>query len=144
MNKEDGCPISWLARFDVSLCEEFFKLNFKFLQLSWFIRYGVLVRGVATIALGSRPRQGGCKVAGQVGDPGALHMLPGVQRMWGNEPSHSQVNSHVESWSPERIPESLERDYRGQISSPWRVLYIIAKVLRFINFWTLKNNKILI
>jgi hypothetical protein len=25
-------------------------------------------------------------------------MLPGVQRVWGNEPSHSQVNSHVGSW----------------------------------------------
>ncbi len=84
---------------------------------------------VATLALGSRPRQGGCKVAGQVGDPGALHMLPGVQRMWGNEPSHSQVNSHVGSWSPERTPESSERDCRGQISSPW-VLHIIGKVLK--------------
>jgi len=27
------CHIWWLARFDVSLCEEFFKLNLKFLQL---------------------------------------------------------------------------------------------------------------
>jgi hypothetical protein len=36
---------------------------------------------VATLALGSRPRQRGYKVAGQAGDPGALHMLPGVQRM---------------------------------------------------------------
>jgi hypothetical protein len=50
--------------------------------------------------------------------------------MWGNEPSHSQVNSHVGSWSPERTPESLERDCRGQNSSPWRVLYIIGKVLK--------------
>jgi hypothetical protein len=72
----------------------------------------------------------GCKVAGQVGDPGALHMLPGVQIVWGNEPSHSQVNSHVGSCSPERTPEFSERDCRGQISSPRGVLYIIGKLLK--------------
>jgi hypothetical protein len=72
----------------------------------------------------------GCKVAGQVGDPGAFHMLPGAQRVWGNEPSHSQVNSHVGSWSPKRTPESSERDCRGQNSSPWGVLYIIGKLLK--------------
>jgi hypothetical protein len=59
------------------------------------VRVVINVFYVATLALGLRPRQRGCKAASQVGDPGALHMLPGVQRMWGNEPSHSQVNSHV-------------------------------------------------
>jgi hypothetical protein len=81
---------------------------------------------VATLALGSWLKQGGCRVAGQKGDPGALHMLPGMQRAWGNEPSHSQVNSHVRSWSP----ESSERNCRGQNSSPRRVLYIIGKLLK--------------
>jgi hypothetical protein len=57
-------------------------------------------------------------------------MLPGVQRVWGNEPSHSQVNSHVGSWSPERTPESSERDCRGQNSSPWGFLYINGKLLK--------------
>jgi hypothetical protein len=57
-------------------------------------------------------------------------MLPGVQRVWGYEPSHSQGNSHVGSWSPKRIPESSERDFRGQNSLPWRVLYIIRKLLK--------------
>ncbi len=89
-----------------------------------------LCHHVATLALGSRPRQGGCKVAGQVGNPWALHMFPRVQRMWGNEPSHSQVNSHVGSWSPERTLKSSERNCRGQISLPWRVFYIIGKVLK--------------
>jgi hypothetical protein len=32
---------------------------------------------VATLALGSRPRQGGCKVAGQEGDPGVTSHAPG-------------------------------------------------------------------
>jgi hypothetical protein len=57
-------------------------------------------------------------------------MLPGVQRVWGNEPSHSQANSHVGSWSPKWTFESSKRDYRGQNSSPWRSLYIIGKLLK--------------
>jgi hypothetical protein len=58
-------------------------------------------------------------------------MLPGVQRVRGHEPSHSQVNSHVGSWSLERTLESSERDCRGQNSSPRGVLYIIGKLLEF-------------
>jgi hypothetical protein len=89
------------------------------------------VKGVCrNPSLGLATKARGCKVAGQVGDPGALHMLPGVQRVWGNEPSHSQVNSHVRSWSPERTPESLERDCRGQNSLPRRFIYIIEKLLK--------------
>jgi hypothetical protein len=65
-----------------------------------------------------------------MGDPGTLHMLPRVQRVWGNEPSHSQVNSHVGTWSPERTPKILECDCRGQNSLPRRVLYIIGKLLK--------------
>jgi hypothetical protein len=67
-------------------------------------------------SLGLATEARGCKVAGQEGDPRALHMLPGVQRVRGHEPSHSQVNSHVGSWSLERTPEFLERDCRGFIS----------------------------
>ncbi len=50
--------------------------------------------------------------------------------MWGNEPSHCQVNSHVWSWSPKWTPKFLKRDYRGQNPSPWRVPYIIEKLLK--------------
>jgi hypothetical protein len=57
-------------------------------------------------------------------------MPPGVQRMWGHEPSQSQVNSHVGSWSPERTFESSKRDYKGQKSSPWGILYIIENLLK--------------
>jgi hypothetical protein len=81
-------------------------------------------------SLGLVTKARGCKVAGQDGDPGALHMLMGVQRVWGHEPSHSQVNSHVGSWSPERTPEFSKRDCRGQNSSPRRVFYIIGKLLK--------------
>jgi hypothetical protein len=57
-------------------------------------------------------------------------MFPGVQRVWGHEPSHSQVNSHVRSWSPERTPEFLKRNCRGQNSLHWGVIYIIGKLLK--------------
>jgi hypothetical protein len=58
-------------------------------------------------------------------------MFPGVQRVWGNGSSHSQMNSHVGSWSPKRTPEFSEHNCRGQNSSPWRDLYIIEKILNF-------------
>jgi hypothetical protein len=49
---------------------------------------------------------------------------------WGHEPSHSQVNSHVGNWSPKRIPEFSKHNYKGQTSSPQRVLYIIGNLLK--------------
>jgi hypothetical protein len=57
-------------------------------------------------------------------------MLPRVQRVWGHEPSHSQVNSHVRSWSPKWTPESSKRDCRDQNSFHGGVLYIIGKLLK--------------
>jgi hypothetical protein len=105
-----------------------FKYPFAFVHL-WEWTYSS-PRYCCNPSLGFATKARGCKVAGQVGDPGALHMLSGVQRVWGNEPSHSQVNSHVRSWSPERTPESSEHDCRGQISLPWGVLYIIGKLLK--------------
>jgi hypothetical protein len=62
----------------------------------------------------------------------SLHMLPGVQRVWGNEPSHSEVNSHVGSWSPELSPDFSKRNFRRQNSSPWNVIYIIENILKLI------------
>ncbi len=50
--------------------------------------------------------------------------------MWGNQPSPSQMNSHVENCSPKRIPKSLERDCRGQNSLPQKNNYIIGKLLK--------------
>jgi hypothetical protein len=63
------------------------------------------------------------------------HMFPGVQRVqkvWGNEPSHSQVNSHCASWSPEWTPKSLKCDCRGRNPLPRNVLYTIGKLLKLI------------
>jgi hypothetical protein len=81
-------------------------------------------------SLGMRPKQGVARSHAKRKTRESHHMLPGVQRVWGNEPSHSQVNSNVGSWSPKWTPASSERDCRGQKSLPWRVLYIIGKLLK--------------
>jgi hypothetical protein len=85
---------------------------------------------VATLALGLRPRQGGCKVLAKKKIRESHHMLLGVQRVWGNEPSHSQVNSHVRNWSPKWPSKFSECNFRGQNPLPWRVFYIIGKILK--------------
>jgi hypothetical protein len=71
-----------------------------------------------------------CKVTGQEGARESPHMLVGVQRVRGNEPSHSQVNSHYGSWSPNWIFEFLKHNFRGQNPSVGRIFYIIKKLLR--------------
>ncbi len=85
---------------------------------------------VTTLALGSWSRQRGCKGAGQEEAGSHITYSRECKKVWGSEPSHSQVNSHVGSWSPDRTPEFSERDRRGQNSSPRRVLYIIEKLLK--------------
>ncbi len=40
------------------------------------------------------------------------------------------MNSHVGNWSLERTPEFLKRNYRGQNSLLWNILYIIGKLLK--------------
>jgi hypothetical protein len=57
-------------------------------------------------------------------------MLPEVQRVRRNAPSHSQGNSHVGSWSPKRTLKFSERNFRGQNPFPWRFFYIIEKILK--------------
>jgi hypothetical protein len=52
------------------------------------------------------------------------------QRVWGYEPSHSQVNSHCRSWSPKWTPKILKHNFRGQNPSSWSVLYITRKLLK--------------
>jgi hypothetical protein len=86
---------------------------------------------VVILALGSQSKQGVARLWAKRETRESLHMFPGVQRVWGNEPSHSQVNSHVGSWSPKWTLESLEHDCRDQNPSTRRVLYIIEKKLKF-------------
>jgi hypothetical protein len=52
------------------------------------------------------------------------------KRVWGSEPSHSQVNSQCGSWNPKWTPKFLESDFKGQNPFLWRVIYIIGKLLK--------------
>jgi hypothetical protein len=85
---------------------------------------------VTTLTLGSRPRQRGLQGCGPREAGSHITYSRECKKVWGSEPSHSQMNSHVGSWSLERTPESSERNCRGQNSLPWRVLYIIGKILK--------------
>jgi len=57
-----------------------------------YIGVGLCVN-VITLALGSWPKQGLARLRAKKGSPG-------VKKMWGNEPSHSQRSFHLGSWSP--------------------------------------------
>jgi hypothetical protein len=80
--------------------------------------------------LGSWPRQGVARLQAKRKTRESHHMLLGMQRVWGNEPSHSQVNSHVGSWIRKWTPKYSERDFRGQNPSSQRVIYIIENLLK--------------
>jgi hypothetical protein len=100
---------------------------------------------VATLALGSRPRHRGYKVAGEEegnpgvkaraiqrcgprGSPRVTSHTPGSARkckgVWGNEHSHSQGNSHFGKGSPRGLPK-LQRAIRG-VKTQWHVALFIS------------------
>jgi hypothetical protein len=87
--------------------------------ISTFLGMGILV---ATLTLGSQPRQGFAKVR-------AKRRARECGRVWEwtftlpNELSFWELESR---WSP----EISENDCKGQNPSPWRVFYIIGK-----NYW---------
>ncbi len=100
----------------------------------WFKDLSVMVDYVGhscrNPSLGLATKVRGCKVMGQKKNPGVTSRAPGSAKECGNEPSYSQMNSHVGSWSFKWTPKSSRRDCRGQNSSPWKVLYIIGKLLK--------------
>ncbi len=85
---------------------------------------------VATLALGSRPRQGGCKVAGQEGIPRATFHAPESAK------ECEGMNPHTLKWTPrwelesQWTPKSSERNCRGQNPLAWKFIYIIGKPLK--------------
>jgi hypothetical protein len=67
--------------------------------------------------LGSRPRQGFVKVRAKSEARESHFMLLGVwecERVWRNEPPHSQVSSHFGSWTPNRLLNLERAIARGQ------------------------------
>ncbi len=70
-----------------------------------------------TLALGISPRQRYGKV--QVGSA-----TRECRRVWGNEPTHSQVDSHFGSWSLDGFP-NLQRTI-GRVKSHWIENFFIS------------------
>jgi hypothetical protein len=67
---------------------------------------------VATLALGSQPRQGLAKVRAKNELGSFISCSWECKRVWGNEPPHSQVSSHFGRWSPNGLP-NLQRVIAG-------------------------------
>jgi hypothetical protein len=69
----------------------------------------------------------GCKLRGNFG----FHIACSKEckRVWGNEPSHSQMNSHFGNWSPKWTLKFLEGNFKGQNSLDGGVPYIIRSLL---------------
>ncbi len=59
---------------------------------------------VATLVLGSRPKQGLMKVRTKRAPKNHISCSWECKGVWGNKLSHSPVNSHFESWSPNGFP----------------------------------------
>jgi hypothetical protein len=107
------------------------------LLLPHFVAYCFII--VATLALGSRPRQRGCKVVARGspgakargspgvkarGSPGVTSHTPGsVKKMWGSEPSHSQGNLTLGDGVPVDSRNFRERLQGSNLNVLWSSLY---------------------
>jgi hypothetical protein len=74
-------------------------------------------------SLGLTTKARACKVAGQ-------EETLEWRKVWGNEPSHSQRNSHFGELKSQWTPEFLENNCRGWNPSDWKKNYIIGKLLK--------------
>jgi hypothetical protein len=86
---------------------------------------------VATLTLGSRPRQGFVRGRDKRETQEAHLILLGVQesvREWTFTLPRQLPLGELESW---RTPESSGSDYKGQNPSVWKVFNIIGKLLKF-------------
>jgi hypothetical protein len=93
------------------------------------ITWLVVNRNVTTLTLGSRPRQGLARVWAMREPQESYFMLSKCEKVWGNEPSHSQVNSPLGSWNPKWTTKFLMSNFKGQNSINWSVLSIIRRPL---------------
>ncbi len=102
---------------------------------------------VATLALGSRPRRRGCKVAGQEegspgvkakalqgcgprGSRGVTSHIPGSVRKCEGVNPHTPKATPTWEMESRWTPETSESDCKGQTSMDYGVLYIIRKLLK--------------
>ncbi len=87
------------------------------------------ILNVTIVTLGSRPKQRLAKVQVRVKPTSHMSCSWKRRRVWGNEPPHSQANSHFGSWSLDRLLNFQRVIVGGQDSLDWRVPYIIGKLL---------------
>jgi hypothetical protein len=92
--------------FDCSFCYFFFFFNpscfiVPLLQCSYVsLNFFFVFPFVIALALGLRPKQKFTKVRAKNEARESHFMLLECRRVWGNEPTHYQVNSHFGNWSP--------------------------------------------
>jgi hypothetical protein len=103
---------------------DFFILNQFILFFTWIIKCENLNYDCRNPSLKLASKARACKVAGQEGSPGVTSHAPGSARVWGNEPSHPQMNSHFGSWSPNGF-SNLQRAIAG-IKTHWFEEFFIS------------------
>jgi hypothetical protein len=79
---------------------------------------------VATLTLGSWPRKGFAKVQAKTRPESRISCSRECKRMWGKEPSHSQMNSHFGSWSPNGLL-NLHREI-ARVKTHWIEEFLIS------------------
>jgi len=79
---------------------------------------------VATLALGLQARQGFAKARAKIKPGSHISCSWECKRVWGNEPSHSQVNSHFGSSSPNGFP-NFQRAIIG-VKTHWIEKFLIS------------------
>jgi hypothetical protein len=80
---------------------------------------------VATLALGSRPKQGLARLwTKREAQGGHISCSWECKRVWENEPSHFQVNSHFGSWSPNGL-SNFQRAIEG-VKTHWIETFLIS------------------
>jgi hypothetical protein len=79
---------------------------------------------VATLALGSRPKQRLARLRAKSELESHISCSRECKRVWGNEPSHSRVNSHFGSWSL-NIFLNFQRMIAG-VKSHWIETFLIS------------------
>jgi len=103
----------------------------------WYHHYPLaLIIHVATLTLGSWPRQGFARLRANKEARNHTTYSHGCERVWGNEPSHPQG---VPLWELEfqRTLKSLEDNCRGQTSMAWGVSHSQGVPLWELEFqWT--------
>jgi hypothetical protein len=89
---------------------------------------------VVTLVLGSWPRQEFVKVRAKIELRSHISCSRECKRVWGNESSHSQMNSHFGNWSPNGLP-NLQTEILGVKTHYIKEFLISLKSSWNLNVW---------